>query len=338
MSSFRNIASFLSEAAAETGGNVLNKVGLVSKGKIGDLGVRLDGQTIVITGGNAGIGKEIARELFKRGARIILGCRDAALAKEAVDEITLGAVPGSSPIVIHKLDLASIESVNYFAQTLLETEPRIDVLVCNAGVMATTRRTTVDGFESNFGVNHLGHFLLILRLVDRMKQSPLAKIIAIGSAAHNYVSTIPFDNLDFSKGKWSYMEPYGASKLANILTVTELARRLPANVHTYAVDPGFANTNLFRENPAVASTPVISQVYKFSKSAFTSVACRSAAQGAACVIYCITSASNETGLYYMDNKVKKPSKAGQDAQLAAKLWEVSCEMVGMPLYKNKTTL
>ncbi|KAI1308970.1 DNA damage-binding protein 2 [Halotydeus destructor] len=247
MPSFRNMVSLVSEAITETGGNVLNKVSLVNRGSVGQHGARLDGQTIVVTGGNTGIGKEVARELFKLGARSVLGCRSTALARETVAEVTLGAKTSSSRIIANKLDLASLESVNQFAETLLKTVPKIDALVCNAGVMATTRRTTVDGFETNFGVNHLGHFLLILRLIDRMKQSPSAKVITMGSTAHQ-------------------------------------------------------------------------------------------SQGAAGVIHCITSASGETGLYYMDDKVKKPSQAAQDDQLARQLWEVSCEKVGMPLYKNKTTL
>ena len=300
--------------------------------------IRLDGKTIVITGGNRGIGKAVAIELARRGGRIVFGCRDAQLAKAAADEIAK-EVPNAPPITIHKLDLASIESINYFAQTILDTERSIDILINNAGVIATTKRTTSDGHELNWGVNHLGPFLLTLLLVERMKQSPNAKIISVGSASAVYVNSINFDNLSFAKG-WNYMEAYGQSKLAIILITQELARRLPPNIHTYAVDPGFVKTDLFRENPAMFQLPVLSQMYKFGMSVSSKIGFRTAAQGAAPIIHCATSpeADVQSGLYYADCKPKKPTRAQTDAHMAAQLWKVSCEQVGLPLFKDKTTL
>lgn len=178
------VLGFLAGSAAETTGNFMNKVGLVKRATASkmDSTNRLDGRTIVLTGGNRGIGKEVARELARRGAHLVLGCRDATLAKQTVDEI-LKETPQAA-IVVHKLDLASVESINYFAQTVLDTERTVDILINNAGLIATTKRVTDDGHEMNFGTNHLGHFLLTLLLLERIKQSPVGKIINYGSTAH----------------------------------------------------------------------------------------------------------------------------------------------------------
>lgn len=299
MASLRGTLSFMTEGTLESTGNFLSKVGLVRRANADktESAQRLDGQTVVITGGNRGIGKETTKQLAKRGARIIIGCRDAAEAKKACEEIQ-AEVPGAQ-LTVHKLDLASIESIHYFAQTLLDTERNLDILINNAGLIATTKRQTVDGQELNFGVNHLGHFLLTLLLVDRLKQSPLAKIISVGSAAHLYPSTINFDDLKFDT-RWNYMEAYGQSKLAIILTGQELARRLPANVHSYVVDPGFVKTELFKEAPAMMSLPVLSALYKFTMTTAGAMAFRSVSQGASSTIYAAASAraEGETGLYY----------------------------------------
>lgn len=267
-----------------------------------------------------------------------MGVRDPVAGKSAVDLIT-SETPGAQ-VFIHKLDLASIESIHYFSNAVLEMENNIDYLINNAGLISTTKKNTKDGFEMNFGVNHLGHFLLTLILLDRMKRSPLAKIVNVGSVAHLYPSRIDFDDLLFSNKKWSYMEAYGTSKLAIVTMTIELAKRLPSNVHVYCIDPGFVKTDLFRENPSMFTLPVLSQLYRGGLFVSEKIWFRQPSQGAQPIIHCITSpeADNETGLYYGDNKPKKCSKIATDPDVAKKLWEVSCDLAGLPLFKNKQQL
>lgn len=152
------------------------------------------------------------------------------------------------------------------------------------------------------------------------------------------VNTINFDNLDFKKS-WDYMAAYGQSKLANILITQEFARRLPSNVHTYVIDPGFVKTDLFRENPQLMQLPVLSQMYKLGMAGFQKLMCRTVAQGAAPIVNCALNCNEETGLYYgADCKPKKPAKHALNPELAHQLWRVSCDQVGLPLFKEKTTL
>ena len=205
---------------------------------------KLDGKTVIITGANTGIGLETAVDLAKRNARVILACRSVERGETAAVEVRKRS--GNDNVVFVQLDLASLDSVRKFSARILEEEPRIDILINNAGVMALPeRQLTKDGFEMQFGTNHLGHFLLTNLLLDRIKEAPSARIVNVSSLAHSF-GKIDFDNLNSEKsyGAW---QAYGAAKLANILFTRSLAKRLKGtDVTTNSLHPGSINTELTR--------------------------------------------------------------------------------------------
>lgn len=180
-----------------------------------------------------------------------------------------------------------------------------------------------------------------------MKKSPSAKIINVGSLAHNFPAKIDFNDLNFVNKNWSYLEAYGVSKLAIVTITVEMARRLPPNVKVFCIDPGYVKTDLFRENPSAFDAPVLSSLYKVSLNVSTTFWGRSPAQGAVAIIHCVTSpdggvgganSNGGSGLYYSDCKPKRPNKVALDPEVGKKLWELSCDMVGLPTFKNKMQL
>lgn len=157
--------------------------------------VRIDGQTVVITGGNTGIGKETALELAARGGRVIIACRDTVKSAAAVAEIRKAT--RNEEVFCKKLDLASTDSIRQFACEILKEENRLDILILNAGVMFTPYMLTKEGFEFQFGVNHLGHFLLTHLLLDRLKESRPSRVVVVSSLVHAVGS------LDFKDMMWT---------------------------------------------------------------------------------------------------------------------------------------
>ena len=203
----------------------------------------LKGKTVLITGANRGIGKETAVELSRRGARVILA--DVQGGEETVQDVRTRS--GNENVVFRRLDLASLASVRQFAATVLEEEPRIDILINNAGVILWSRKKTKDGFEMTFGVNHLGHFLLTNLLLDRLKESASARIVNVSSHFYSQGS-IFFDDLNLER---SYLlrgpRAYSQSKLAIILFTRALAKRLSlegSQVTVNAVNPGNTRSRL----------------------------------------------------------------------------------------------
>ncbi|MGX8905988.1 oxidoreductase [Streptomyces netropsis] len=200
------------------------------------------GRTAVVTGANSGIGYITARELARRGARVVLACRDATRGKAAEERVRAEA-PGAD-VVFAPLDLADLASVRAFAADL--TDDRLDLLINNAGVMALPQRRTVDGFEMQFGTNHLGHFALTGLLLPRLREAGRgARVVTVSSGLH-FLSTVdPRDlNMDHRYRRWIQ---YGRSKSANLLFTHELARRLTvegSRVLAVAAHPGYAATNL----------------------------------------------------------------------------------------------
>ena len=206
----------------------------------------LTGKTVVITGANTGIGLETAVDLAKRGARVILACRDVARGKAAEAEVKERSK--SDDVVFSKLDLSSLQSVREFSERTLEEESHIDILINNAGVMIPPYSTTEDGFELQFGVNHLGHFLLTDLLLERIKKAPASRIVNVSSAAHHR-GKINFDDLQ-SKQSYSRISAYRQSKLANVLFTQALAKRLEGtNTTAYSLHPGAIKTELGRHIP-----------------------------------------------------------------------------------------
>ncbi len=203
---------------------------------------KLTGKTVIITGANTGIGLETAVDLAGRGARVILACRSEERGEKAAVEVRRRS--RNVDVRYAHLDLASLESIRNFAEIILEEEQNIDVLINNAGISVTTYEETQDGFEAHMGVNHLGHFLLTNLLLPRMKgSSHRARIVVVSSLLYKRCPKFDFTEMNSSDpSRYSKRSPgraYSMSKLANLLFMRSLARRLEGtNVSVYAVHPG----------------------------------------------------------------------------------------------------
>jgi NAD(P)-dependent dehydrogenase (short-subunit alcohol dehydrogenase family) len=207
----------------------------------------LSGKVIIVTGANSGIGYEAAKEFARKGARTILACRSMDKAQAALDQIKQEIPTATAEIM--ELDLASLASVREFAEAFKARYDQLDILVNNAGIMWVPYQKTVDGFESQFGTNHLGHFALTGLLMDLVLKTPDARIVNVSSVGHRS-GTMDFDNLMFEGGKeYGRHRAYGRSKLANLLFTYELQRKfeaMDADVIATAAHPGGSNTNLSR--------------------------------------------------------------------------------------------
>lgn len=284
--------------------------------------VRLDGKTVLITGANTGIGKETALDMANRGARVILACRDMTRARLAADEIRQKS--GNGNVVVKKLDLASLQSVRDLAKDVQENEKRLDILINNAGIMMCPKWKTEDGFEMQFGVNHLGHFLLTNCLLDLLKKSAPSRIVIVSSLAHEK-GHIQFDDINLDKD-YSREESYRQSKLANVLFCRELAERLQGTgVTVYSLHPGVIRTELGRHlfpTLALWKRMILMPFMMLIKSPW---------EGAQTTIYCAVdeSLANVSGLYYSDCAPKTAAPQAQDDDAAKKLWDLSASMVGL---------
>ena len=212
----------------------------------------LTGRSVIVTGANSGIGFEAALELARHGADVTLAVRDAGRGADAVRRIT-EAVPGAR-VAAASLDLASLASVRAFADAWSADHPAgLDVLINNAGVMAIPRRETADGFEMQFGTNHLGHFALTGLLLPALVARPRSRVVTISSGAHRF-GRMDFDDL-MGRRRYRTWGAYGQSKLANLLFTAELQRRLDLNalsVLALAAHPGYASTNLQGVGPRMS--------------------------------------------------------------------------------------
>ncbi|XP_026578904.1 dehydrogenase/reductase SDR family member 13-like, partial [Pseudonaja textilis] len=227
---------------------------------------------------------------------------------------------GNSEVILMILDLANLNSVRAFAQTFLASEPRLDILINNAGVFTTGQ--TADGFDQAFQVNHLGHFLLTHLLLDRLKRCAPSRIVILSSNLHI------FGKIDFQtihkpgQGLWEMLTSYNSSKLANILHARELAKRLEGtNVTCYAVHPGAVKTEIGHLLPWwVDWVPWVIKLFS-----------RDCDAGAQTSIYCATEEGIErlSGGYFVDCQPKVPSPLARDDQLAKKLWEFSERLLGL---------
>ena len=206
---------------------------------------KLDGKTVIITGANTGIGLETAVDLAKRNARVILACRSVERGETAAVEVRKRS--DNDNVVFVQLDLASLDSVRKFAAKILEEEPRIDILINNAGVFNPTYKKSADGFELTFAVNHLGHFLLTNLLLDRIKEAPSARIVNVSARAYEG-GRIDFDDLN-SERSYSSFKAYSRSKMANILFTRRLSKELQGTGGIVnALHPGGIYTDIFRQN------------------------------------------------------------------------------------------
>jgi len=288
--------------------------------------VRLDGKTAVITGCNTGIGKYTVLDLYLRGARVVMACRDVTKAEAAREWVTQQAQgkPNLGEIVILHLDLSSLVSVRQCAQKIMDQETNIHLLINNAGVMMCPRNVTEDGYELQFATNHLGHFLFTLILLPKIISSAPARIVNVASLAHRLCSSFYFDDINMEK-YYSPQKAYGRSKMANILFTRELARRLKdTGVTVYSLHPGVVDTELSRH--------LDKSVFPGARWMFQNLGgffMKTPEQGAQTTLYCALeeSLASETGLYYDDCQEAKTTPMGRDDELAKKLWDVSLDMV-----------
>ena len=206
------------------------------------------GKLAIVTGASSGLGKETARVLASKGARVILAVRNVVKG-EAVAESLRRGNPGAA-LAVRALDLASLTSVRAFAEAILAEESRLDLLVNNAGVMVPPYGKTEDGFELQFGTNHLGHFALVEHLLPLLKATEASRIVVLSSLAHRG-GNLDFSDLDWQKRKYSAQRAYGDSKIANLYFAYELARRLkddPDAPLVTAAHPGWTRTELQRHS------------------------------------------------------------------------------------------
>src|SRR5262245_8273548 len=233
-------------------GSVRAEAGMRDSGKFGASttadealeGIDLRGKLVLITGGSSGLGQESARALAARGAHVVLTARDAAKGRAVVDGIV--ASTGNRNVELEELELDSLASVRAFAQRFLARHDRLDVLLNNAGVMACPLGHTKDGFELQFGTNHLGHFLLTCLLAPALKKAAPSRVVSLSSRGH-HVAPVDFEDPNFERREYQKWASYGQSKTANVLFAVGLERRLgPAGVHAYALHPGAIVTELGR--------------------------------------------------------------------------------------------
>ena len=286
------------------------------------------GRTAVVTGANSGLGLVTARELAAAGASVVMACRNLDKGQAAIERVR-AAVPDAQ-VQLEELDLASLESVRAFAERFKSTHDGLDLLVNNAGVMAPPRRRTADGFELQFGTNHLGHFLLTTLLLPSMEGRDDARVVTLSSTAHK-IGRIAFDNLNGDR-RYFRWRAYGQSKLANLLFALELDRRLRrdgSTVKSLAAHPGYAATNL-----QTAAPPLIDRVVmKIS----TAVMAQNDEMGALPTLFAATEPGLEGGTYVGPDgpseqrghpTIVVPNGRARDEDTARRLWQVSEELTG----------
>ncbi|MGW3106145.1 SDR family NAD(P)-dependent oxidoreductase [Streptomyces sp. NPDC001100] len=281
------------------------------------------GRVAVVTGANTGLGFDTARALAEHGAHVVLAVRDVAKGKNAAARMT-------GNVSVQELDLTSLESIRAAASGLRATHGRIDLLINNAGVMYTPKQTTRDGFEMQLGTNHLGHFALTGLLLDLLLPVPGSRVVTVSSIAHRTRAGIRFEDLQ-SERSYSRNAAYGQAKLANLLFTYELQRRLSRHGTTIAAaaHPGFSNTDLMRNSPAVVRvtapliTPLISQ---------------KADMGALPTLRAATDPAVLGGQYYGPDRlggtrghpqVVTSSPASYDVTVQQRLWAVSEDLTGV---------
>jgi NAD(P)-dependent dehydrogenase (short-subunit alcohol dehydrogenase family) len=293
----------------------------------------LTGKSFVVTGANSGIGLEAARGLACQGAHVILACRDLDKGAEAKARIVAESTRASVEVV--ELDLADLASVRDFAALIRAREGKLHGLINNAGIMAIPRQLTVDGFERQFAVNHLGHFALTGLLLDRLLATPGSRVVTVSSSAHA-IGKMRWDDLDGAKSYHPWAA-YGQSKLANLLFAFELARRLSElrqDVRSLACHPGYAATNLQLVGPQQFDSRFGRWIMTLGNRFFA----QSAEGGAQPTLYACLASDAQSGDYIGPSgfmgRAGAPAKlrarqAAYDPEAMQKLWHISIERTGV---------
>ncbi|MCU4924471.1 oxidoreductase [Halobacteria archaeon AArc-dxtr1] len=293
----------------------------------------LHGQTILVTGANSGIGREATRELARNGATVIMACRDVGRGEDAARDVREDV--SGADLRVEECDLASLASVRDLATRLAEAGTELDCLVNNAGTMAIPRSETEDGFETQFGVNHLGHFALTGLVLELL--TPDARVVTVSSAMHER-GEIDFDDLH-SRQQYDPWDAYAQSKLANVLFAYELERRFRTAGQdrlSVAVHPGYADTRLqFRGVDDRARLAALGRGVRWLAN---SLLAQSAERGALPTLYAATNADAEGGAYYGPDGLlsmrgqperQASSDRSYDREAARRLWKISSEQTGV---------
>lgn len=286
------------------------------------------GRVAVITGANTGLGYETAAALADHGAHVVMAVRNLDKGKDAAARIT--ATSPHADVALQELDLTSLQSIRAAAEQLRAEHDRIDLLINNAGVMYTPKSTTKDGFELQFGTNHLGHFAFTGLLLDRLLPVAGSRVVTVSSVGHRILADIHFDDLQWER-RYNRVAAYGQAKLANLLFTYELQRRLAPHGTTIAAaaHPGMSDTELMRNMPAALL------------SAFERIApliAQNPAMGALPSLRAATDPAVLGGQYYGPDglgqtrgypKIVGSSKKSHDAERQRRLWAVSEELTGV---------
>ncbi len=288
------------------------------------------GRLAIVTGSNTGLGYDTARVLAARGAHVVMAVRDTVKGEAAAARIR--RLSPDATVSVHKLDLGSLASVREAGAELAAAYPRIDLLINNAGVMYPPKQTTADGFELQFGTNHLGHFALTGLLLPNLLPVDGSRVVVVASIAHNIRAKIDFDDLQWEHRRYDRVASYGQSKLANLMFAYDLQRRLAAaKAKTIAVaaHPGVAATELTRHVPG-ANLPGFNWLY--------GKVLNSAELGALPTLRAATDPAVQGGQYYGPDgprelrgypKLVRSSRQSQDVAIQQRLWQVSEELTGV---------
>lgn len=294
----------------------------------------MSGKTAIVTGANSGLGFEIALALAHKGATVIVACRDADKAAEAMRRMR--ATAPAAQLEFHALDLADLASVHMFARRFLAGHGRLDVLCNNAGVMALPQRTTKDGFEMQIGTNHLGHFALTALLMPVIEQTPLARIVTATSGLH-WMGRIRIEDLN-GMHAYSRWGAYCQSKLANLMFAFELQRRLKAagiSAASVAAHPGYASTNLQFAAAAMESTAFARLRGQWLMAISNGLLAQSARMGALPILYAATAAAQGGKLIAPRFGLRgypatgRAAPRSRDQKMANQLWTLSEQLVGL---------
>jgi NAD(P)-dependent dehydrogenase (short-subunit alcohol dehydrogenase family) len=292
----------------------------------------LGGKLAIVTGANSGLGLETARALARKGARVILACRTRSKAEAAIAELAADGI-ARDLLEFGSCDLSSLASIQSFAESVCSEHAHVDLLINNAGVMALPYGKTVDGFEMQFGTNHLGHFALTGLLVDRILATTGARVVTLSSLTHAY-ARMRFDDLHSTR-RYHEWQAYGRSKLANLLFTFELQRRLEQQsipVISVAAHPGYARTNLLA--PSISANPMLERIIGIGNR----VVGQDAAMGALPTLYAATGEHVRGGEFYGPGgfggitgypKRTKAMPQAYDRRAAERLWQVSIEQTGV---------